>query len=97
MKRLEQFHVVHRRSIPGEGKKAFYEAETDLWRIVQEFIRREVQRELDIMIRALESAENRLEGVDDERATEDLERIRSFKKDVHARTKSRRPLRLRVG
>ncbi|MGA9400959.1 GbsR/MarR family transcriptional regulator, partial [Haladaptatus sp.] len=80
MKRLEQFHVVHRRSIPGEGKKAFYEAETDLWRIVQEFLRREVQRELDIMTRALESAENRLEGVDDERASEDLERIRSFEK-----------------
>lgn len=80
MKRLEQFHVVHRRSIPGEGKKAFYEAETDLWRIVQEFLRREVQRELDIMTHALESAEGRLEGVDDERAEEDLERIRSFKK-----------------
>ncbi|KZN24184.1 hypothetical protein A4G99_07000 [Haladaptatus sp. R4] len=80
MKRLEQFHVVHRRSIPGEGKKAFYEAETDLWRIVQEFLRREVQRELDIMTRALESAEDRLEGVDDERAREDLERIRSFEK-----------------
>lgn len=31
MRALERFHVVHRRSIPGEGKRAFFEAERDRW------------------------------------------------------------------
>ncbi len=80
MKTMERLHLVHRRSLPGEGKKAFYEAETDFWHVVQEFLRREVQREIDLMSRALESAETKLEDADSERAEEDLERIRSLKK-----------------
>lgn len=80
MKQMEQLHLVDRRSIPGEGKKAFYEAETHFWRVVQEFLRREVQREIEIMTRALDSAEEHLEEIDGERAEPELERIRSLKK-----------------
>lgn len=78
MKTMERLHLVHRRSIPGEGKKAFYEAETNLWHVAQEFLRREVQREINTMLRALNAAEETLEAADDERAERDLERIRSF-------------------
>lgn len=80
MKQLEAFHIVHRRTIPGEGKKAFYEAETELWRVIQAFLRREVQREFDIMTRALDSAEKTLASIDDERAEDDLEQVRSLKR-----------------
>ncbi|QLG48191.1 GbsR/MarR family transcriptional regulator [Natrinema halophilum] len=79
MKTMERLHLVHRRSIPGEGKKAYYEAETDFWHVLQEFLRREVQREIDVMTRALESAEAQLESIDSERADDDLEQIRSLK------------------
>ena len=75
MNAMQRLHLVHRRSIPGEGKKAFFEAERDFWRVMQEFLSREVQREIDTMSRALESAESKLEDVDDERAEQDLERI----------------------
>jgi len=76
MKELERFHVVHRRSISGEGKRAFFEAERDFWRILREFLDREVRREVDTMTRALEEAEAALEAADSERAETDLERVR---------------------
>jgi len=79
MKQMEQLHLVYRRSVSGEGKKAFYEAESHFWRVVQEFLRREVQHEIRIMTQTLESAEADLEAIDGDEADYDLERIRSLK------------------
>ena len=79
MKAMQRLHLVHRRSIPGEGKKAFFEAERDFWRVAQEFLNREVQREIDTMTRALESAESTLEDADSEQAKRDRERIQKLK------------------
>ncbi len=62
LKDMERLHLVYRRSIPGEGKKAFYEAERDFWTVVREFLRREVQREIDTVSRALADAEETLEA-----------------------------------
>jgi DNA-binding transcriptional regulator GbsR (MarR family) len=76
MKQLERLHLVHRRSVPGEGKKAFYEAEREFWEVVQELLRREVKREIDIMTRALDDAEETLAAADDEQAERDLEKVR---------------------
>lgn len=78
MKELQRLHMVHRRSIPGEGKKAFYEAERDFWTVLQEFLRREVQREIDTMNRALASAEAKLHSVDSDQAEADLEKIQDL-------------------
>lgn len=78
MKELQRLHMVHRRSVPGEGKKAYYEAERDFWTVLQEFLRREVQREIDTMTRSLESAESTLEDVSSEQAEADLEKIRDM-------------------
>ncbi|MXR22398.1 GbsR/MarR family transcriptional regulator [Halobacterium bonnevillei] len=80
MSELERFHMVHRRSLPGEGKRAFFEAERDFWRIVQELLDREVRREIDTMTRALDDAEAALETADTERARTDLERIRDLQR-----------------
>jgi DNA-binding transcriptional regulator GbsR (MarR family) len=62
LKDMERLHLVYRRSVPGEGKKAFYEAERDFWTVVREFLRREVQREIDTVSRALADAEETLEA-----------------------------------
>lgn len=78
MKQMEHLRLVQRRSIPGEGKRAFFEAETDLWRVVQEFLKHEVKREIDIMTRALEDAESTLEAADHPQASDDLEKIQSL-------------------
>lgn len=75
---MERLHLVYRRSLPGEGKKAFYEAEHDFWTVVQEFLRREVQREISTMTSALDEAETTLEAVDQEQAQEDLEKIQQL-------------------
>jgi DNA-binding transcriptional regulator GbsR (MarR family) len=75
---LKRYHMVHRQSIPGEGKKAYFEAETDFWYILQQFFQQEIQREIDIMTRALEQAEETLEATDEERTEHDLERVRQL-------------------
>jgi DNA-binding transcriptional regulator GbsR (MarR family) len=80
MNAMERLHLVQRRSIPGEGKKAFYEAQTDFWQVLQEFLKREVQREIDVMVRALDDAETALEAADGEQARRDLEKVRSLKR-----------------
>ncbi|QDX40736.1 GbsR/MarR family transcriptional regulator [Salarchaeum sp. JOR-1] len=80
MRELERLHMVHRRSLPGEGKRAFFEAERDFWRIAQEFLNREVRREIETMTRTLADAETALENADTERAQQDLERVRELKR-----------------
>jgi DNA-binding transcriptional regulator GbsR (MarR family) len=80
MSDLQRLHLVHRRSMPGEGKKAFYEAERDFWTVFQEFLRREVQREIDTMLRSLERAEEKFEAADSERAERDLEKVKQMRR-----------------
>jgi DNA-binding transcriptional regulator GbsR (MarR family) len=85
MKDLERLHMVHRRSMAGEGKRAFFEAERDFWRIIRDLLDREVRREVDTMTRALDEAEAAFEGADTERARKDLERVRDLQR-VYAQT-----------
>ncbi|MFC4549153.1 MULTISPECIES: GbsR/MarR family transcriptional regulator [Halorussus] len=78
---LERLHVVHRRTKPGEGKRVFFEAERDFWRIFQELLRQQARRELQIMGRALTEAEDLLEAAPDtDRARRDLRRVRRLKR-----------------
>ncbi|WP_267640696.1 GbsR/MarR family transcriptional regulator [Haloarchaeobius amylolyticus] len=76
---LQSYQMVHRQSLPGEGKRAFFEAERDFWYIAREFLRQKAQREVDVMLRALESAETALEDAESEQAERDLEKIRTLK------------------
>jgi len=77
MSTLQRFHMVNRRSKPGEGKRAFFEAETDFWHVVQEFLQTEIRRETQIMSRALTDAEEQLEAAG---ADEDLEKVRRLRR-----------------
>ena len=78
MSDLQRYHMVTRRSLPGEGKKAFFEAETDFWQIIKAFLNNEVRREIDTMSRALDQALDSLEGVEDDRAERDREKLREL-------------------
>ncbi|MFB6207527.1 MAG: GbsR/MarR family transcriptional regulator [Haloglomus sp.] len=75
MSAMERFHLVHRKSIPGEGKKAYYEAEEDFWHVFQQFLDGEVRREIGIMQRALDEAAAELEAADEDVADEHLETV----------------------
>jgi len=79
MRKLERLHFAHRRSLPGEGKKAFFEAERDFWYVMQRLVEREGMREIELMQRALSSAIEDLESADADVAERDLERVRSLK------------------
>jgi DNA-binding transcriptional regulator GbsR (MarR family) len=79
LRRMDRLHLVHRRSLPAEGKKAYYEAERDFWHVFQEFCRHEVMREITIMNRALESATAELEAAASDRAEHDREKLESLR------------------
>ena len=78
MSTLERFHLVQRRSMPGEGKRAFFEAEDDFWYVFQQFLDQQVRREIEVMSRALEAAEMVMEQADDEDTERDLEQVREL-------------------
>ena len=80
MSTLERFQLVQRRSLPGEGKRAFFEVEEDFWYIFQQFLDQKVRREIDMMSRALETAETTLSEADGEQATTDLERVQELQR-----------------
>lgn len=80
MSTLERTHLVDRRSIPGEGKRVFFEAEEDLWRAFQQFLDTTARQEIETMSAALEEAARLLETADSEQAAEDLEQVTQLRK-----------------
>lgn len=80
MNTLERVHMVRRQSIPGEGKKVYFETETDLWYVFQQLLNQEVIREIQIMRRALDSAAETLADTDTEKAQRDLDKIRKLQR-----------------
>ncbi|WP_323173651.1 hypothetical protein [Natrialba sp. PRR66] len=67
---LERYYLVSRHSIPGEGKRAYFTAETDFWTVLQEISTREGRRELRIMKGGIESANAHLNSAADTEQTE---------------------------
>lgn len=78
MSTLERYYLVKRRSLRGEGKRAFFEAERDWWYALEQVLEQEGSREIETMTRALDSAEKRLEESDSDRSGADLERVRDL-------------------
>jgi DNA-binding transcriptional regulator GbsR (MarR family) len=81
MKDLQRLHFVYRRSKPGEGKRAFYEAERDIDHIARQIVDQEFEREVTTMLHALEDAEQTLDAVDDddERTERDRQRVEDLR------------------
>lgn len=75
MSELERAQLVDRRSIPGEGKRVFFEAEADLWRAFQQFLDTTARQEIETMSGALEEAAQLLDADGSEQADEDLAQI----------------------
>lgn len=59
---LERWGVVHRRFRPGE-RREYFEAETNLWKMISRVWEERERREIDLLVEALEAA---LEAVEDE-------------------------------
>lgn len=83
MSTLERFHLVQRRSLPEQGKRAFFEAERDFWYVIREFLQNEVRREVTVMTRALDEAAETLSDAEGGRAERDLERVEQLRAVYH--------------
>jgi DNA-binding transcriptional regulator GbsR (MarR family) len=80
MQSLERLHMVHRSARPGEGRKAYFEAERDFWYIFRELVNQEGRRELTVMRRALDDAEEKLERAPDTEAVRrDRDRVENLR------------------
>jgi DNA-binding transcriptional regulator GbsR (MarR family) len=75
MQGLERFHLVRRTGAPDGGRRAYFEAETDWWRVLEEFVAGQVRREFRIMRRALDEAATDLEGAEGETAARYRRRV----------------------
>jgi DNA-binding transcriptional regulator GbsR (MarR family) len=80
MSTLERLHLVYRRSMLGGGKKAYFEAETDLWYATQGVLNREAMHEIRAMSRALDSAAETFENAESAKAQRDLEKVRKLQR-----------------
>jgi len=75
---LTRLGLIHRRSSEGGGRRVRFEAEREIWFILQDVLRQQVQREIRTTLRTVRRAE---ETVDDGRLTglretyEDLDEI----------------------
>ena len=78
MATLERAQLVDRRSIPGEGKRVFFEAEEDLWRAFQQFLDTTARQEIETMSSALEEAARLLDADNSEQADEDLAQVQQL-------------------
>lgn len=86
MRDLENLHMVRRRTSPESGKRVYFEAATDFWSVLQEILQHEVKREIRIMTKALDDAEEKLNKSDKETQA-DMERIRKLK-EIYEQTES---------
>lgn len=68
-RRLERLSIIRRRSSRGGGRRVQFEAEADVWFILQDVLRQHLQREMQATIRTLDRAEGELDELDETEAT----------------------------
>lgn len=83
---LEEMYLVHSEKREGHGKTKFYTAEEDLEEVMRKFMENQATREIEIMLEALEEAEQKAEtgSVEEEK----IENLQDFY------TKSKRLMKL---
>lgn len=77
-RKLTRIGLIRRRSSAGGGRRVRFEAERDLWFIIQGVVQQYVQREIGITQRTLERSLDRLEATDNEAIDAELERVREL-------------------
>ncbi|MCL9814511.1 GbsR/MarR family transcriptional regulator [Natranaeroarchaeum aerophilus] len=73
---LETLYLARQTSRPAGGRRAYFEAERDLWTAFNRIAVESGRREIDLMQRALANAEEQLESVDG--GTADLDRVKNL-------------------
>lgn len=77
-RKLTRVGMVRRRSSSGGGRRVQFEPETDLWFMLQDVLQQYALREMQTTRRAFDRALAHLDGLDDEAAAADRERIRTL-------------------
>lgn len=71
---LTRIGLIHRRSSEGGGRRVQFEAEREVWFILQDVFQQYVQREIQATLRTIRRAEEQLSETD----TQDRERIQNL-------------------
>lgn len=87
---LDRLGMIRRRSSQGGGRRVQFEAETDIWVILQDVFQQHLQREMQASLRDLTRAEQRLKELDDTEETrrhiEQIEDLRRTYDDLQQLT-----------
>lgn len=85
-RRLTRIGMLRRLSSAGGGRKVQFEAETNVWYILQDVFQQYVAREMQASLRTFKRAERRLEELDDdgESVANIRERVESLRADYDA-------------
>lgn len=78
MTTLERFHMVQRRSLPGEGKRAFFDAQEEFWYVFQQFLETTVRREVETMSRSLAASAMLLKELETPASEDELDRVQQL-------------------
>lgn len=79
-RQLDRIGLIHRRSSEGGGRRVEFEAESELWFVIQDVLQQYLHREVSGTRRTLDRALDQLEAVDDsETAAEKQERIEALR------------------
>lgn len=73
---LTRIGLIHRRSSDGGGRRVQFEAEREVWFIIQDVFQQYIYREMQATLRTIHRAEDQLS---DERDPHDEERIRELR------------------
>jgi DNA-binding transcriptional regulator GbsR (MarR family) len=80
-RRLDRLGVIRRRSSRGGGRRVQFEAEADIWFILQDVLQQHLQREMQASIRSLDRAAEDLSDLDETDASRSqLEKIREIRR-----------------
>jgi len=81
-RRLTRIGLIHRRSSGGGGRRVQFEAEREVWFILQDVFQQYIQREMQATLRTLRRAEERLGETPDGRDRERIGELRRTYEDL---------------
>ena len=80
-RQLDRLGMIRRRSSEGGGRRVQFEAEQDIWAILQDVFRQHLQREMQASLRELGRAQERLQELEDtEETRRHMEKIENLQR-----------------
>ncbi|WP_435098680.1 GbsR/MarR family transcriptional regulator [Halorubrum sp. N11] len=79
---LTRIGLIHRRSSDGGGRRVQFNAEREVWFIVQDVFQQYIHREMQATLRTIQRAEDQLSDEDDQHDEERIRELRETYEDL---------------